>query len=261
MAFDYSRIFAGFEMDVRIIPSLLLSQGGLVKTRRFAEPKYVGDPLNAVRTFNEKFVDELMVLDIEATSLGREPDFDLIADIAAECFMPMSYGGAVASLQHAATILASGVEKVVMNTALVRNPDFIADCAREFGSQAVVASLDFKRNIWGKYTLHNRAGKENDPITMARRAEDLGAGELLLTSIDREGTGKGYDLELIQMVSEAVRIPVIANGGAGSLADFRSAVDAGASALSAGSMFVFHGKHRAVLITYPDRNELDQVMR
>lgn len=248
-------------MDVRIIPSLLLSHGGLVKTRRFEEPQYVGDPLNAVRTFNEKCVDELMVLDIEASSLGRGPDFDLIADIAAECFMPMSYGGAVATLQHAAAILASGVEKVVMNTALVRCPDVVADCTREFGSQAVVASLDFKRSILGKYSLNNYAGREGDPVAMARRAEDLGVGEILLTSIDREGTGKGYDLELIHKVSEAVTIPVIANGGAGSLADFRSAVDAGASALSAGSMFVFHGKHRAVLITYPDRKELQWVMR
>jgi len=247
-------------MEVRIIPTLLLSHGTLVKTQRFALPKYVGDPLNAVRIFNEKSVDELMVLDIEATAQGAGPNFDLIADIASECFMPMSYGGAVASLQHAAAILTSGVEKVVMNTAFVKSPNVIADCACEFGSQAVVVSMDFKRSLLGQYALHGRAGGKGDPVTMARRAEDLGAGELLLTSVDREGTGKGYDLDLIRKVSNAVNIPVIANGGAGSLGDFRDAVDAGASALSAGSMFVFHGKHRAVLITYPDRLALEQAM-
>lgn len=261
MALDCSKIFPKLEMDVRVIPTLLLSEDALVKTQQFAAPKYVGDPLNAVRTFNEKFVDELIILDIGATAQGTGPNFGLIADIATECFMPMSYGGGISSMKQAATILASGVEKVVMNTALSRNPNLIEECAREFGSQAVVASLDYRRNLLGKYVLHNRADDNSDPIVMARRAEALGAGELIVTAVNREGTGKGYDLELIQKVSAAVNIPVIANGGAGSLIDFRRAVDAGASAVAAGSMFVFHGKHRSVLITYPDRYDLEKIMQ
>lgn len=248
-------------MDIRIIPSLLLSDGDLVKTQRFTKPKYVGDPLNAVRTFNEKYVDEIMILDVEASKQKVAPNFDLIENIAAECFMPLSYGGGVKSLQHASSILSSGVEKIVFNSVFITDPKVVAECAREFGSQAVVVSMDFRRNLFGKYSLVCSAETKADPVTIARRAEELGAGEILLTSVEREGTGKGYDLELVSLVSDAVGIPVIANGGAGSLNDFRAAVDAGASALSAGSMFVFHGKHRSVLITYPDRDDIEQIMQ
>lgn len=250
------------DVDVRIIPSLLLRSESLVKTRQFSAPKYVGDPLNAVRTFNEKGVDELLVLDIDASSSGVGPNLGLIASIAAECFMPMAYGGGITSVNLARSILTSGVEKVVLNKAIVEAPAVVEACAKEFGTQAVVASLDFKRDFFGRYSV--RSGdqfKSTDPVELARHVEALGAGELLLTSVDREGTGQGYDLELIRRVSQAVNIPVVANGGAGSLTDFRQAVDAGASALSAGSMFVFYGKHRAVLITYPERKALEDIFR
>lgn len=249
-------------IDVRVIPCLLLLRGGLVKTRRFAEPKYVGDPLNAVRTFNEKGVDELMFLDIGATPSGREPDMDVIKGIAAECFMPFAYGGGITTVDQAGSILSSGVEKVVLNNSAFRSPRLIRGCADSFGSQAVVVSIDVKTALIGRYSVRACDAKFSIPaIEHAKRAADHGAGEILLTSVDREGTGSGYDTNLIAEISSAVDIPVIANGGAGSAKDFRKAVDAGAAAVSAGSLFVFYGKHRAVLITYPDRQELAEVFR
>ena len=250
-------------LRTRVIPCLLLRNGGLVKTVKFGEAKYVGDPINAVKIFNEKEVDELVFLDITATAASRGPNFELIRDIATEAFMPFGYGGGIATIDQVASLVALGVEKVVLNTSVVERPEFIREAANLVGSSSVVVSIDVKRSLLGRYEVVTRnAGRKSglDPIEWARRAADLGAGEVLLTSVDRDGTQKGYDLALLRQVTEAVSIPVIASGGAGSLDDFRAAVqEAGASAVAAGSLFVFHGKHRAVLITYPDYRELEKV--
>jgi len=250
-------------LRTRVIPCLLLRNGGLVKTVKFGEAKYVGDPINAVKIFNEKEVDELVFLDITATAASRGPNFELIRDIATEAFMPFGYGGGITTIDQVASLVALGVEKVVLNTSVVERPEFIREAANLVGSSSVVVSIDVKRSLLGRYEVVTRnAGRKSglDPIEWARRAADLGAGEVLLTSVDRDGTQKGYDLALLRQVTEAVSIPVIASGGAGSLDDFRAAVqEAGASAVAAGSLFVFHGKHRAVLITYPDYRELEKV--
>jgi imidazole glycerol-phosphate synthase subunit HisF len=244
----------------RVIPCLLLNRGGLVKTRQFADAKYVGDPINAVKIFNDKEVDELVLLDITATSEKRAPNFTLIQEIASECFMPFAYGGALANLEDARRVLALGAEKVVFNTAALRAPDVLRSASREFGAQAVVASIDVKRKLFGRYeVVAERARKSTgrDPVAFARELEDLGVGEIFLTSVDREGTMEGYDVDLIRRVSAAVSVPVVANGGAGSIPDFGLALnDGGASAVAAGAMFVFHGPHRAVLITYPTQAQL-----
>lgn len=250
-------------LRTRVIPCLLLRNGGLVKTVKFGEAKYVGDPINAVKIFNEKEVDELVFLDITATAANRGPNFELIRDIATEAFMPFGYGGGITTIEQVASLVALGVEKVVLNTSVVERPEFIREAANLVGSSSVVVSIDVKRSLLGRYEVVTRnAGRKSglDPIEWATRAADLGAGEVLLTSVDRDGTQKGYDLALLRQVTEAVSVPVIASGGAGSLDDFRAAVrEAGASAVAAGSLFVFHGKHRAVLITYPDYRELEKV--
>lgn len=250
-------------LRTRVIPSLLLRNGGLVKTVRFSDAKYVGDPINAVRIFNEKEVDELMFLDISATASGRGPNFDLIRDIATEAFMPFGYGGGIGDVGQVAMLVSLGVEKVALNAAAVERPYLVREAADLVGSSSVVVSIDVKRSLLGRYEVvtHNASRRTGlDPVDWARRVADLGAGEILLTSVDREGTQKGYDTSLTRQVADAVQIPVIASGGAGSIQDFRSVVrDGGASAVAAGSLFVFHGKHRAVLITYPDYRELEKV--
>lgn len=250
-------------LRTRVIPCLLLKNGGLVKTRKFKNPTYVGDPINAVRIFNEKEVDELVFLDISATAAGREPDYELLGDIASEAFMPFAYGGGISTLEHAKKLFKLGVEKVILNTSIAKNPALISQIAAEAGSQSVVASIDVKRNLFGKYTVHSEGGTvslDTDPVSYARTMEQAGAGEILLTAIDRDCCMNGYDLSLITAVSNAVDIPVVASGGASSLHDFAQAKQAGASAVSAGSMFVFHGKHRAVLITYPAYGQLEALL-
>ncbi len=247
---------------VRVIPALLLRGKGLVKTVRFRDAKYVGDPINAIRIFNEKEVDELVFLDITATTDGRAPDLDTLGAIASECFMPLCYGGGVRSLPDIDRVLNVGVEKVALNTLLHESPDTIAAAVREHGSSTIVGSIDFKRTWTGRTAVVTRAGTVDTGMSLldaARRAESLGVGELLVNAIDRDGTMRGYDLDAIREVSAAVRIPVIACGGAGSLGDLRAAIrDAGAAAVAAGSLFVFVGKHRAVLITYPSQEDLRQ---
>jgi cyclase len=242
-------------MRYRVIPCLLLRGAGLVKTQRFKGAKYVGDPINAVRIFNEKEVDELMFLDIEATVGGSRPNLEMLRNIASECFMPLCYGGGVRDLATIEAILKTGVEKVSLNTALIELPDLVRDAARIHGSSTVVASIDFKRGFFGTPEVHTRAGTRGagvTPIELARRAEGLGVGEILLNSIDRDGMQEGYDLEVTRQVAEAVKVPVIACGGAGSLAHMHAAIhEAQASAVAAGAFFVFVGRHRAVLITYP----------
>ena len=247
----------------RVIPCLLLRRAALVKTVRFKKPSYVGDPINTVRIFNEQEVDELVFLDITATTESRQPPLDLIAEISRECFMPFGYGGGIRTLEDVRQVLATGAEKAIINTAAWKHPELIQQAAEQFGSQSIIVSMDVKRTLFGKPQVVVASGQEStgmDPVTYAKRAADLGAGEILLTSVDREGTFTGYDLELVRQVTRAVGIPVVANGGAGNLGHLREVVrDGGASAAAAGSLFVFQGAHRAVLINYPERKALDRL--
>ena len=233
----------------RVIPCLLLADGGLVKTRRFGHSRYVGDPINAVRIFNEKAVDELVFLDIEASRQGRDPDYDLIARIASECFMPLCYGGGIRSIEQARRIVACGVEKIAVNSMAIDQPGLLSEMAKELGSSSVVAAIDTCTD-WRRRRRVFHPGRRSrtslDPVAHARAAVNAGAGELFLNSVDRDGGYCGYDLELIRDVAAAVRVPIIACGGAAVLEDMRDAVTAGASAAAAGSLFVFYGPHRAV---------------
>lgn len=239
----------------RVIPCLLLRGRGLVKTRRFKEPVYVGDPVNAVRIFSEKEVDELVVLDIDASREGREPDYELVAEIAGECFMPVAYGGGIRTLEQVRKLIRSGVEKVVVNSAALDSTEVITAAAEVFGTQAVVAGIDVRKPLIGGYRVVGKSATMESKVKLddhVRRVVAAGAGEIFLNSIDRDGMMLGYDLDLIRSVTHLVEVPVVACGGAGTVEHLREAVqDAGASAVSAGSMFVFHGKHRAVLINYP----------
>lgn len=249
-------------LKTRVIPCLLLRNGGLVKTVRFKDPKYVGDPINAVRIFNEKEVDELAFLDIATTSAGLGPNFELLADIASEAFMPFGYGGGITHVDEIKRLYALGVEKVILNTAAESAPGLVTEAATIAGSSSVVVSVDVHRGWLGRYSVYTHAGQHDtkrDPVEYAREMERRGAGEILLNSIDRDGAMSGYDLELIANVAGAVNVPLVAIGGAGELRHFREAVDQGASAVSAGSLFVFHGRHRAVLITYPKYEELEEL--
>jgi imidazole glycerol-phosphate synthase subunit HisF len=244
----------------RVIPTLLLRGAGLVKTERFKAPVYLGDPINVIRIFNDKEVDELVLLDITASLEGRGPNFKLLTEVATECFMPFGYGGGVTTLGQIAQLLSLGVEKVVLNSAVAARPALVEEAAKRFGSSTIVVSIDVKRVFLRGARVMTRSGTTNtgeDPVAYARRMEALGAGELLLTSIDHEGTMGGYDVDLIHRVTHAVGIPVVAAGGAGSSADLRKAVDAGASAAAAGSIFVFQGPHRGILISFPRRDELE----
>lgn len=239
----------------RVIPCLLVRGHGLVKTRKFKDPVYVGDPVNAVRIFSEKEVDELVVLDIDASRENREPNYELIAEIAGECFMPIAYGGGVQTLEQVRRLIRSGVEKVVINSAATRSTQVITEAAGVFGSQAVVAAIDVRKPLLGGYKVVARSATEETRLKLSEHVEAVvkaGAGEIFLNSVDRDGTMAGYDLDLIRQVARQTTVPVVACGGAGTTEHLREAVqDAGASAVSAGSMFVFHGKHRAVLINYP----------
>ena len=245
----------------RVMPVLLFREGGLYKTTRFKNPVYVGDPINAVKIFNEKEVDELVFVDITATAEKRRPNFERIREIASECFMPLCYGGGVRSVNDIKEVIGCGVEKVAINSYAVENPEFVSEAASELASSTIVVSVDVKRDFFGKHHVYTHGGTRRaqwHPVEFAMLMEKMGAGELLLTSIDRDGTQKGYDLELIKLVADAVTIPVIACGGAGQVSHFSEALDAHASAVAAGSMFVFHGRHRAVLISFPSQAELKQ---
>ncbi|HNX82008.1 MAG TPA: AglZ/HisF2 family acetamidino modification protein [Candidatus Omnitrophota bacterium] len=246
-------------MYTRVIPCLLIQNRALVKTVRFNNPVYIGDPLNAVKILNEKEVDELVFLDISASVNQTPIDFNLITDIASECFMPFAYGGGIRCVDDVKRLINLGIEKVILNSSAVENIGFVEEVAHRIGSQSLVVSIDAKRKLLGGYEVCTRGGRKKtgiDPLVFAAQAEAAGAGELFLTSIDRDGTMAGYDLKLLTDVTRAVSIPVIASGGAGSLQHFREAIQNGASAVSAGSMFVFHGPHKAVLISYLDPDEI-----
>jgi cyclase len=244
---------------VRIIPSLLIHDGGLVKSRKFSDYKYVGDPINAVKIFNEKEVDEICIIDIDASREGKKPAIDKIADIVSEAFMPVAYGGGIHSLDDAKALFANGIEKVIINKAAVTKPELITTIAGQYGSQSMVVSIDVKKTFLSGQKVFTDNGRTNtglNPVQFARQMEEAGAGEILLNSIDRDGSFSGYDLVLIREVTQAVNIPVIAIGGASDVDDFLAAVEAGASAVAAGSLFVFQLPHRAVLISYPSQKEL-----
>ena len=244
----------------RIIPCLLIHDGQLVKTINFKNPNYLGDPINAVKIFNEKEVDELCVLDISPYK-DKQINYSLLGDMATEAFMPMSYGGGIRTLDEAKRLYHMGFEKVIINTAFIENETLITEIAEFAGSQSVVVSIDVKKTgFLKKQECFIRCGTTRGklmPVDAAQKAELLGAGEILLNSIDNDGTMKGYDLELVRAVCDATSIPVIACGGAGKLADLRRVVhEAGAHAAAAGSLFVYYGKKKAVLINYPTEQEM-----
>ncbi|MDO9582822.1 MAG: AglZ/HisF2 family acetamidino modification protein [Desulfomicrobium sp.] len=246
----------------RVIPALLLRNGGLVKTLKFKDAKYVGDPINAIHIFNEKEVDELMVLDILASKERREPNYALIEQFAGECFMPLAYGGGVRTVEQANRIFSLGVEKVCVQTAALENPGLISELSERFGSQSVMVSMDIKKNWFGKPSVLTAAKNKllSTPwLDTLRSLVAAGAGEVLLNAVDKDGTLSGPDLGLIREASKAVQVPLIAVGGISSLTDIKAAVQAGASAVAAGAFFVFHGPHRAVLITYPSPSELSNL--
>jgi cyclase len=248
----------------RVIPCLLLQDGGLVKTTKFGRPRYVGDPINAIRIFNEKYVDELVFLDITASRTGAEPNYDLIARIAGECFMPLCYGGGIRTLEQARRIVAGGVEKITVNSMAIERPQFLRELSQTLGASSVVVSIDVKRDLFGRERVYHpgrRRLTKLDPVQHAKASVDAGAGEVFLNNVDCDGQCSGFDTALITRVSAAVNVPVIACGGASSLDDMRAAVEAGASAAAAGSIFVFYGPHRAVLINYPDYTSIRQLFQ
>jgi imidazole glycerol-phosphate synthase subunit HisF len=249
-------------LRTRVIPALLLRDECLVKTRQFRKFDYVGDPCNTVRIFNELEVDELLFLDILATPRSRGPDLRLLSSIAEECFMPLGYGGGIRTLDDAKAILDLGFEKIAINTGAVECPSLLGDVARHAGSQALIAAIDVKSSVLGRKTVRVRSGRRNtswDPVGWAREVEDRGAGEILLTSIDREGSWDGFDLDLVQKVSDSVSIPVIAHGGAGQLSHIEAVIRQGrASAVALGSMVVYQKKGMGVLVSFPERAELER---
>ncbi|MFA6013570.1 MAG: AglZ/HisF2 family acetamidino modification protein [Gallionellaceae bacterium] len=248
----------------RLIPCLLLHNGGLVKTQKFSNPKYVGDPINAIRIFNEKEVDELVVLDISASKEKREPNYELIEQLAGECFMPLCYGGGIRTIEQARTLFGLGLEKIALQSAALEDLSLLTKIADQFGSQSVVASVDVKKNWLGKHKLFRSSSGKTSTQTwqdFIRQAVVAGAGEVMLNAVDRDGLMQGMDIDLIKEASSNVPVPLIAVGGVGCLADIKAAVGAGASAVAAGAFFVYQGPHRAVLITYPNYQELENLLK
>ncbi len=251
-------------LRTRIIPTLLLRDSSLVKTIKFNKFNYIGDPVNTCRIFNELEVDELCFLDITASKEKREPSYEILKEISNECFMPLSYGGGIDSLSKAEQIFKIGFEKVILNSATFTHPNLISEIAAIYGNQAVIAAIDVKKNIWGKYEVYGYHGTINykkNPVDWVKEMEKSGAGEILLTNIDREGTWKGFDTDILKMVSNATVLPVIANGGAGSVADIGDAVKKGkASAVAIGSMVVYQQKEMGVLVNFPDKQKLEYLL-
>ncbi|MEO6358631.1 MAG: AglZ/HisF2 family acetamidino modification protein [Ferruginibacter sp.] len=249
----------------RIIPCLLVKNKGLVKTVKFGQSKYVGDPINAVRIFNEKQTDELMVLDIDASVEDREPDYKMIEFWASECRMPLCYGGGIKTIEQALMIFSLGVEKVAISSAAIENPALVTKIATQVGSQSVVVVLDVKKKIMGGYEVYTHNGTKTtgkNPVDLARKFEDLGAGEIVINSIDNDGVMKGYDIGLIEKVRKAISLPLTVLGGAGSLNDIGQLINKfGIIGAAAGSLFVFKGVYKAVLINYPNPGEKDLFIR
>lgn len=251
-------------LRTRVIPCLLLKNNGLVKTIKFKNPSYVGDPINAVKIFNDKEVDELVFLDITASTEKKGPNFKLLSEISTECFMPLGYGGGISTLQEIEQLFNLGIEKVILNSNAFSKPELLKQAITIFGSQSIVASMDVRKNwLTKKQTVYTLGGQHNtkiNPLEYAKQMEDIGVGELIVNSIEQDGTMDGYDYGLIKNISESVKIPIVALGGAGSIEDLQKAKAAGASALSAGSLFVYQKPHRAVLITYPSKEEFETLI-
>lgn len=249
-------------LKTRIIPVLSLKGSGIIKTNKFKAQTYLGDPLNAVKIFNEKEVDELVILDIFATKENRDPNYSRIKDIATECFMPLAYGGGISNIEQIKKVFDQGVEKVIINSAST-NYELISEAAEIYGGQSIVISIDVKKNFWGKYESFLVSGSKKNKTPLKahlKKISEAGAGEVILQSIDNDGVMQGYDVELIEYVSDEIEMPLVALGGAGNINDFKEAVDSGASAVAAGSFFVFKGKHKAVLISYPTQQSLKNTL-
>jgi cyclase len=249
----------------RIIPSLLLHNKGLVKTVNFKSPKYVGDPINAVRIFNEKEVDELAFFDIDASVLNNEPDYILIEKLANQSRMPLCYGGGVKTVEQAQKIFGLGIEKIALSSAIIKTPQLVTQIAERVGSQSVIVVLDIKKKLLGGYEIFTHNGKKStgiNPIKFVKDLELLGAGEIIINSIDHDGLMKGYDMTLIEKIAESISLPLTVLGGAGSLADMEKVIDKhGVIGVAAGSLFVFKGPYKAVLINYPTQIEKNKIFK
>ncbi len=246
----------------RVIPVLLLKGKGLVKTIQFRATRYIGEPINAVKIFNDLKADELILLDISATNENRTISVDLVKEIGDEAFMPFAVGGGISTVESAVELINAGAEKVVVNSSAIKIPELISDLAKEIGSQSIVVSIDVKKNIFGNYIIYSNSGKKKkngELLDIMKNIESMGAGEILINNISNDGMMRGYDYELIKFVSSIVNIPVIACGGAGTLKDLKYAYQAGAHAIAAGSLFVYHGNRRAVLINYPTKADLIEI--
>ena len=249
----------------RIIPCLLVHENGLVKTVNFKNPKYVGDPINAVRIFNEKEVDELAIFDIDATVHGNEPNYSLIERLASQSMMPLCYGGGVKTVEQAQRIFSLGIEKIALSSAVLHNPNLITQIANHVGSQSVIVVLDVRKKLLGEYEVYTHNGKKAtgiNPMEFIEEAQRLGAGEIVINSIDKDGVMKGYDLDLIEKVREKITLPMTVLGGAGSLDDIEKIIQRhGVIGIAAGSLFVFKGPYKAVLINYPNREEKNKLFQ
>ena len=244
---------------IRVIPILLLDNDSLYKTTNFKNPKYVGDPINAVKIFNNKEVDELILLDYTATNEDRIPNLDNIKEIVSEAFMPIGYGGGINSLDQIEKLFKIGIEKVILNTTAFSNENLLTDAIKIFGSQSVVVSIDYKKDIFGNNVIFTQGGKlkqKIDLISACKNFQEIGVGEIMINSIDREGVMNGYDISTINKINNELTIPLIASGGAGKISHLADGFKAGASAVAAGSMFIFQGKHKAVLLSYIKSDEV-----
>lgn len=252
-------------LSPRIIPCLLVHNKGLVKTINFKEGKYVGDPINAVKIFNEKEADELIVIDIDATVENREPDYKMIENIATECRMPLCYGGGIKTVEQAQRIFNLGVEKIALSSSVIENPSLISKIAKEVGNQSVVIVLDIKKKIFGGYDLYTHNGTKKIKKNLEnfiKEVQELGVGEIIINSIDNDGLMKGYDFTLISKMKPLINTPMTVLGGAGKLDDIKKLVNSfGIIGCAAGSLFVFKGKYKAVLISYPKAIEKENLMR
>jgi cyclase len=248
----------------RIIPCLLLQNSGLVKTIKFSNSKYIGDPINAIKIFNDKEVDELIVLDISASKEKKSPDFAFIKNFASECFMPLSYGGGIQNVNQAMKLFELGVEKVSIQTAVMDSFRLIEDIAQKAGNQSIIVSVDIKKNWFGKYELYSSSKNKTIKYDWEQFIKDsvtAGAGEILINSVDKDGTMSGMDLSLISRASSLVNVPIVSAGGVGSLQDIKNSIESGSNAVAVGSYFVYYGPHRAVLISYPTSDELKELLK
>jgi cyclase len=249
-------------LRTRIIPVLLMKNRGLYKGINFKDHKYVGDPINTFKIFNDKEVDELIILDIELSVKNKPIDFEYLKEVVSEAFMPVAYGGGIKSIEDARKLFSAGIEKIILNTSAILNPNLIKELSHIFGSQSIVFSLDVKKTLWGRriFIKSGTYKTKYNPLEIAIYMQELGVGEIMLNDIDKDGTMSGYNIELISELSKNLQIPLIACGGASSIEDFKKAIEHGAHACAAGSMFVFHGPHRAVLISYPKYKDLLNIL-